>query len=119
MGVSSDAADKYNAIVGVCFDEALAAARAVDARLQTGASDGVVRPLDGVPISVKESLEQVGCSGDASTQRPAPRGLHNAHTLCLLSFEHRKKQYRRGQRVLTTMPHRLVKQTMGIATGAA
>lgn len=42
----------------MCFEEALEAARACDARL--AADPGSARPLDGVPISVKDSITQAG-----------------------------------------------------------
>jgi hypothetical protein len=49
-----DAADVYNALTGVCFEEALAAARAVDEKFQSGGKGSPDKPLEGVPISIKE-----------------------------------------------------------------
>ncbi len=64
----SDAAEKYNAVVDICFDAALKRAAAVDASLARG--DDVAGGLLGVPISIKESIEQAGhdCTHGAASK---------------------------------------------------
>lgn len=52
----SDAADAFNAVSDTCFEEALAEAAEVDKRVSAGVP---LRPLEGVPISIKDSINQV------------------------------------------------------------
>ena len=63
-----DAADAFNAVSDICFEEALAEAAEVDKRVAAGA---FLRPLEGVPISIKDSINQV-CMNWLANRMPAP-----------------------------------------------
>jgi len=68
---------QLNAVVEVLEEQALAGARAADERRERGEQLG---PFDGVPFSIKDSIEVAGTSCSAGTLgfRHAPRSPHDA-----------------------------------------
>ena len=83
--ICREAAEKYNAVVDVCFEEALQAAQAADAAIAAGTSDPSIRHLEGVPVSVKDSIVQSGYyCGNGMASRCVTREREDSPLVTLL-----------------------------------